>query len=91
MDVYDAIVKELFDNKSLSAFIYLIDHGRELEFTYNNKECFVSKDQTQKYVSIWIDKDEQSFESMEQLLEKACIDTFYLIVIWHQVEFGFLY
>lgn len=40
MDIHDTIVKELFDYKSVSAFIYLIDHGRELDFTYNKKECF---------------------------------------------------
>lgn len=46
---------------------------------------------TRKNVSIWVDKDEQSFENLEQLLEDARIDNVCLLDSWNQIEFGVLY
>lgn len=37
MDIHDYIADELFRIKSVAACIYLLERGRELEFTYNNK------------------------------------------------------
>jgi hypothetical protein len=37
MNMHDKMAKELFDNKSLKALSYLIEHGRELELEYDKK------------------------------------------------------
>ena len=59
MNMHDKMAKELFDNKSLKALSYLIEHGRELEFEYDKKICFLSKDNSSGFVSIWVEKKEQ--------------------------------
>ena len=41
MDLYDLIIHELEVKKSLAALIYLIERGRELEFTVNGMEYFL--------------------------------------------------
>ena len=65
MNMHDKMAKELFDNKSLKALSYLIGHGRELEFEYDKKRCFLSKDNSSGFVSIWVEKKEQLIETAE--------------------------
>lgn len=91
MDIHDKMVEELFNNKSMKALIYLIDHGRELEFEYNNKTCFISKDNSKSTVSIWVEEDEQFFCNMEELIEKTQIDNNSFKEIWEEIELGILY
>ena len=43
MNIHDKMSKELFDNKSLKALSYLIEHGRELEFEYDKKDVSLVK------------------------------------------------
>lgn len=47
MCLHDIIAEELTDKKSLAALIYLICHGRELEFEIEGKEYFISCDKSQ--------------------------------------------
>ncbi len=49
--------------------IYLIERGREVQFSFRGKEYFISNDKSQKYVSLWEGQNEQSFDSVEALLE----------------------
>lgn len=91
MDIHDKMVEELFNNKSLKALIYLIEHGRELEFKYNNMECFISKDNSNRFVSVWVDKKEQAFDSIEALIEKAEIDNGLFEDIWEDITLGVLF
>ena len=84
MNMHDKMAKELFDNKSLKALSYLIEHGRELEFEYDKKICFLSKDNSSGFVSIWVEKKEQYFDSMEQLIEKAEINNVSFEEIWKE-------
>ena len=73
MYLHDLIVKEFERTKSLSALIYLIGHGREIEFSFEGKRYFLSRSSSQKRVSLWSDQgqEEQSFDSIEELIEKA--------------------
>ena len=64
MNIQDKMVKELFENKSIKALKYLVECGRELEFNYNNKDGFISRDNSNSFVSVWIDKNEQSFDNI---------------------------
>lgn len=91
MNMHDKMAKELFDNKSLKALSYLIEHGRELEFEYDNKICFISRDNSRGSVSIWVEKEEQYFDSMEELIEKTKINNFSFEEIWRTSELNILY
>lgn len=42
MDLYELIENELFDKKSISALIWLITHGRELEAKYESHLIFIA-------------------------------------------------
>ena len=73
MCLHDLIVKEFERTKSLSSLIYLIEHGREIEFSFEGRNFFLSCRHSQKNVSLWFNKKEQIFDSIEQLIEKATI------------------
>lgn len=84
--LHDLIVKEFERYKSLSALIYLIDRGRELEFSVRGVEYFISRDKSQKYVSLWENQNEQSFNSVEELIETAIVSNSVLLSIWSEIQ-----
>ncbi|MBQ8057878.1 MAG: hypothetical protein IJ275_06055 [Ruminococcus sp.] len=90
MSVHDLIVAELFETKSLAALIFLIDCGRELEFKVDGKEYFISCSNAEKYVSLWTNQNEQSFDSVYELIENATIDNTGFLVAWSHAELMFL-
>lgn len=73
MCLHDLIVKEFERTKSLSALIYLIEHGREIEFSFEGKGYFLSRSNSRKRVSLWSNQgqEEQSFDNIEELIIKA--------------------
>lgn len=85
-ELHDMMSEELFNKKSLGALIFLIDAGREFEFIYNNEEGFISCNESKEYVSLWFRKIEQSFESMEMLVENATMNGKRFIEIWTEIE-----
>ncbi len=91
MDLHDIFVRELLETKSLEALRYLIQAGRELEFTVHGACCFLSRSGSAKDVSLWVGNIEQDFDSMEELLEYAQIDGHAFRSIWGQAEIGFLF
>ena len=79
MCLHDLIVKEFEQTKSLSALIYLIEHGREIEFLFEGRKYFLSHSNSQKKVSVWSNK--------EELIEKAIIsDTATILDVLPQVQ-----
>lgn len=82
MDLHDRIVKELEKTKSLAALIYLIERGREVEFTVNGKGYFLSRHKSQRAVSLWDSDTEQSFDSVEELIERAKITGSPFLTAW---------
>ena len=84
--LHDFIVKEFECTKSLSALIYLIDRGRELEFSIHGAEYFISRHKSQKYVSIWDNQKEQSLNSVEELIENAIVSNSPLLSIWPEIQ-----
>lgn len=70
-DIHDLIVDELFQQKSLAALIYLMDCGRELEFTVAGAECFISRSNSARKVSLWVDKEEHAFDRIDLLISHA--------------------
>ena len=91
MDIHDMIVNELFETKSFSALIFLIDCGRELKFKVNGKEHFISCDRSKKYVSLWANKNEQSFDSVLELIENATIENMCFLTAWKHSELEYLF
>ena len=89
--IHDLIVDELFSNKSIAAFIYLINMGREIEISYNDTSAFISKDGSAKQCSVWIDENEQAFDCMEELLQSALIQNQKLVDVWKQIEIKTLF
>ena len=91
MNLHDIIVEELTKKKSLAALIYLIDSGRELEFEVNEKAYFISCDNAEKYVSLWENELEQSFDSVCELIENATIDNHKFLFVWDNAEIKTLF
>ncbi len=71
MDKHEKMVRALLEEKSLEALVYLIDAGRELEFLLDGEGYFISKDRAAQYVSLWKREEEQSFDTMQELIERA--------------------
>ena len=91
MGLYEQIERELLDQKSLAALIWLIDRGRELEFSANGVACFISRSGSAQYVSLWVDGSEQSFGSVETLLENASIQQKPLLHLWPLIHIETLF
>ena len=89
--LHDMIVDELCNKKSISALIWLISQGRELEASYRKRTFFISHHNSTGRVSIWIDNQEQDFCSMEELLESADIDGNKIIDIWNDIQIDTLF
>lgn len=86
MYLHDLIIADFERTKSFSGLIYLLSNGRELEFSLYGKKYFISCDKSSKYVSIWDDHNEQSFHSIEELVENAVVSDSTLISIWSEIQ-----
>lgn len=91
MVLHDLIVQELVNTKSLAALIFLIERGRELEFSYNGREYFISRSRAQRFVSLWDRQNEQSFDSVEELIGNAVIGNQSLMSVWKDVNIETLF
>ena len=92
MDLHGIIEKEFFGTKSLAALIWLIDMGRELEFEFNGTIYFISRyADAKKYVSLWQDKSEQSFDSVSELIVNATIENHPFLFVWNEAKIQTLF
>lgn len=91
IDIHGKMQKELLENKSVAAFLFLIPQGRELELSYNGTGAFVSMDSSKSAVSLWCANEEQAFEGIEELLGNAVIDGRRLIEIWDEITLDTLF
>lgn len=82
---------ELCENKSLGALVYLVEHGRKFEFSYNGALCFISFTKTQKEVSLCIDKTEYVFDNITKLIESKVFQGKSLLDIWNEIEIETLF
>lgn len=89
--LHDMIAAELCNKKSISALIWLIMQGCELEASYQKRTFFISCDNSTKQVSIWINKQEQAFSSMEKLVEYAEINGNKIMDIWNDIQISTLF
>ena len=84
--LYERIEHELLQQKSLAALIYLLDKGRELECELKGETYFITKSNSPKYVSLWHNGIEQSFNSIEELLENAVLDEEKFLTLWDKMN-----
>ena len=82
MDLHDRIAEELDRTKSLAALIWLVQRGREVEFTVEGKSYFLSRSRAERFVSLCDSQTEQSFDNVEELLENAAISGTPLLTAW---------
>ncbi len=83
MNLHDLIVDELINKKSLAAFIWLINHGRELELSMDFIPCFISHHRSNKTVSLWVNQAEQSFDSVEELIQNSTVNEKPFLLLWN--------
>ena len=86
MCLHDRIVNELVRTKSLAAFIYLLEKGREIEFSFHGETYFVSRSESQQYISLWNKRKEQSFETIEDLIERGLVSHSMLLSVWSEIQ-----
>jgi hypothetical protein len=55
-----------------------------LGFGIDGKEYFISCDKAKKYVSLWNNQNEQSFNSVEELIENATIENRSFFFLWEK-------
>ena len=91
MDLHERIVSELTENKSLGALIYLINAGRELEFSMDGKRYFLSRHRSTQFVSLWENGKEQSFDGVDTCLCRAVIDGRPFLEQWDKVRIEILF
>ena len=82
---HDFASADLFEHKSLDALIFLIAHGRELEFRY----C--DQDYSKQYVSLWHNRTEASFSSLDELINSAVLQNVPFLTAWEQIELQYLF
>ncbi len=91
MEMHDMICDELFEKKSVAAFMWLISQGRELEAAYDGQLFLISSDKSKKEVSLWINKAENSFETIEDLVQFGEIKGKKIIDIWNEIDLETLF
>lgn len=84
MTNHDAMTEALAEDKSLGALVWLVEHGREVEFRADGVLCFLS--QTHGGISLWVGQVQRSFPSAEALIRdedflalwnRAVVETIY--------------
>ena len=89
--LHQYLQEDLFNNKSLGALVYLVEMGREFEFFYEGKLCFISRSESHTEVSLWIDKAEYAFENITKLIEYKAFENKSLLEIWDKIEIETLF
>ena len=84
--LYERIENELLKQKSLAALIYLLESGRELECELKGETCFITKSNSPQYISLWHNGTEQSFDSIEELLENAVLVGETFLRLWDKMN-----
>lgn len=67
--MHDELCRRLMACKSTEALQWLLDHGREIEFTSQGQLCFLSPSHLQGCVSLWTGAEERRFSSGAQLVQ----------------------
>ncbi len=88
---HEVMQNALFESGSLEALAFLINAGRELEFTYRGVGGFISCDGSKKGVSVWTEGAEQSFAGVAEMIDKAVIAGKTFRSVWNEIEIKTLF
>lgn len=88
---HDQAAKALYESKSPEALTFLIEQGRELEFSFRGKAYFLSLFHTEKHVSLWCGGNQQSFDSMAELLAQGVLDGIPFRTAWEEAQLDYLF
>ena len=89
-NLYELLLKEFWEKHSLAALLYLLDGGREINFTYKGYECGIFRD----YGKIYFDGkqiEEQTFSTAFDVLANAKIEGKLFCDIWEDIEIDALF
>lgn len=88
---HDQAANALYDSKSPEALAFLIEQGRELEFSFREKAYFLSLFHAEKHVSLWCGDSQQSFDSMAELFAHAALDGVPFRTAWEDAQLDYLF
>jgi len=85
-ELYEIIVNELYNSKTISALLFLIDNGRELSFLYNDIEYSI----TWKDKLLYLDNEKhdnlQMFDNAWELIENSKIEKYKFLEVWNDIK-----
>ena len=88
---HDLATADLYERRSPEALAFLIEQGRELEFSFRGKAYFLSLFHAEKYVSLWCGDNQQSFDSMAELFARATLDGVPFSAAWQEAQLDYLF
>lgn len=72
-----------FLEKAIDEIYAITEGGYDLDFEYHDRSYRISKKSSSSYISLWEDKKEQAFSSLDELTKRAVIEGKpFLKVIW---------
>ena len=91
MELHQRHTDALFATKSLDALVFLIDAGRELEFTFGGQAYFLSGCDTGGYICLYCGAHVQRFDTMQELIRNAVLLDQPFSQAWYQAELQYLF
>jgi len=89
-NLYDMIRDELWEKHSISALLFLLDGGRELNFLYKEKPYGIFRDNKKWFLS-GENINEQQFDDAWSLLNNGVIEEKYIFELWNHIEIQILF
>ena len=85
-ELYDIIVNELYNHKTIAALLFLLDNGRELSFLYKDIEYSI----TWKNKLLYLDNENhdnvQIFSNSWELVENSKIEKYKFLEVWNEIK-----
>jgi len=88
--LHDLIVAELINKRSIAALVFLIDAGRELEFSFGGTDFFISKDTKGHGIELAQGNHAEHFEDMHKLICCSTLVSVPFIDAWPNVSLNCL-
>ena len=89
-NLYDSICAELWEKHSLSALLFLLNTGRELNFIYEGKQCGIFRHEKR-----WILSGEpvgnQEFDTALELISYSNFNGKEFFEVWDNIELKVLF
>jgi len=88
--LYDMIRNELWEKHSISALLYLLNGGRELEFVFSKRTGSITW--IEKKIYLYVEEmDNQIFDTPWDMISKGKIDGKSFFELWNEIEIKVLF